>query len=364
MAGIYVHVPFCHAKCAYCDFYSLARMDLADSYVRSVLKEYSSRKNELGDHRVNTIYFGGGTPSALSDNQLRTIIDSLPSTASELTIEVNPEDVSASRAENWLKMGFNRVSMGVQSLVDSELQAVRRRHSSEEALEAIRNLRSAGFCNISCDLIYGLPGQTLESFETSLNLLLSENIEHLSAYILSYEPGTLLERQLRQGRVTQTDEDTILKMYSLLCSVSSRFGFEHYEISNFARPGYRSAHNSSYWNFTPYLGLGPGAHSLAADGVRRYNIPDLKSYCSDCHSTLRTEDETEIDRLNDLIMIRLRCAEGLDLSTLSPQRADDLCRRAYSLRDENLVRIDGSRLYIPEESWLMADSVIRDLFFE
>lgn len=364
MAGIYVHVPFCRAKCAYCDFYSQARLSMADEYVSSVISEYSSRRTELENHEVCTIYFGGGTPSALTDIQLKAIQTALPESASEVTIEVNPEDVTQARARNWLEMGFNRVSMGIQSLIDSELKAVKRRHSAGDALIAIRNLRNAGFENISCDLIYGLPGQTVETFEKSLVTLLSGGIEHLSAYILSYEPGTLLERQLRDGRVLRCDDDDILKMYSVLCSVTEQCGMDHYEISNFARPGYRSSHNSSYWDGTPYLGLGPGAHSLTAGGMRKYNLPDLKTYCADFSKTLRQEEETEVEKLNDMIMIRLRCKEGIDLTQMSAENTTQLLNRARKLVPDNSIKIENDRIYIPEESWLMADSVIRDLFFD
>lgn len=362
MVGIYVHVPFCHAKCAYCDFYSIARTDHVERYAECIAEEYAARTYELGDERINTLYLGGGTPSLLPDDTLLSIIKAFPvSGLSEFTIEVNPEDITAERPKRWRNAGINRVSIGVQSLNDTELRAVRRRHSAAQALDAIKLLQDGGFDNISADLIYGLPGQTVESFAESLKRLIDTDITHLSAYCLSYEEGTTLGRKLAAGLITPTEDDILAEMYGVLCRTARATGFEHYEISNFAFPGYRARHNSSYWNSTPYLGLGPGAHSLGADGTRRYNRPDLRRWLMRPTDVLTVEEETEAERANDIIMTGLRTAEGLDMRRLSPHYAAQILRSAADdIRRGRLISREPY-LLIPEEYFLVSDNIIRNL---
>lgn len=364
MAGIYLHVPFCHAKCAYCDFYSVARTERVADFAGSVINEYKCRKGEIADEPVRTLYFGGGTPSILPTETFHRLAGTFFSDRiEEFTIEVNPEDVTTDSAQSWRLSGVNRISIGVQSLSDSELKAINRRHSAETALKAIRTIQQCGIDNISADLIYGLPGQTTESWRNSVQGLLKTGITHLSAYCLSYEPETLLSRRLERGDITETPEETIAEMYTILCSEASANGFEHYEISNFALPGYRSRHNSSYWRNVPYLGLGPGAHSLTAEGMRRYNPSDLKTYILNNGLTTKTDSESETDRINDHIMIGLRTCEGLDLSDIPDARTEILATAQAWIRTGHLVN-DGSRLIIPESSWLLSDAIIRDLFLD
>lgn len=362
MAGIYIHVPFCRSKCAYCDFYSLARPDLAAGYLAALGAEFRARRHELADLPVTTLYLGGGTPSMLDSEAIAAIAAMTGAQGmAEATIEVNPDDVTTDNAAAWRRVGFNRVSMGVQSLDDAMLRYMRRRHTAAEALAALATLRSAGFDNISADLIYGLPGQTADSFADSLSRLLDAGIEHLSAYILSYEPGTLMSRRLERGECAEADDDLIAEMYGTLCTIAAQRGFEHYEISNFALPGRRAMHNSAYWDRTPYLGLGPGAHSLDANGQRRFQRADIRAYIAGPLATLTDDPETPDEVLDDLIMVSLRRAEGLDLSLLNAADADALLLRAAPhLADGRLVR-RGSMLAIPETQWLMADCVIRDL---
>ncbi len=365
MAGIYIHIPFCHSKCAYCDFYSLARTDRITAYTAALKMEWMSRRAELGDEAVRTIYLGGGTPSLLPGEALLDIAGWLPKDyVEEFTLEVNPEDVNAGAVKTWLSAGVNRVSMGVQSLVDSELAAVGRRHSAAEALKAIECLKGGGIENISCDLIYGLPGQTAQSWQHSIDTLLASGITHLSAYCLSYEPGTRLYLKRERGEVEEADDELIEEMYKRLCSAARMRGFRHYEISNFALAGYESRHNSSYWTGIPYLGLGPGAHSLGVDGVRRYVPSSLKTYLADPSNSAVVDEETELDRLNDRLLISLRTAAGLDLTALTPlQYATIETAAAPHLRAGRLVKEAGV-LRVPEEAWLVCDLVLRDLFFE
>lgn len=363
MAGIYVHVPFCHAKCAYCDFYSVADTWRRDLFVDCVGREYEARKHELGGEPVRTVYFGGGTPSILSGEAVRRLASYFPlGDVEEFTIEVNPEDVTPAAVDAWRAAGVNRVSMGVQSLVDDELRTVRRRHSAADALEAIDILRRSGIENLSVDLIYGLPGQTAASFQYSLDTLIGKGIEHLSAYNLSYEPGTLLSRMLAEGRISEASEDTVAEMYRRLCDSASGAGFEHYEISNFGLPGFRSRHNSSYWDGTPYLGLGPGAHSLDYAGTRRYVPSNLREYLAGAQAVV--DEESETDKLNDRIFTALRTSRGLDVSALPKAQAEAVQASARPfIAAGSLVEKDG-RLIIPEDKWLISNYIISELLLE
>ncbi|MDE6563542.1 MAG: radical SAM family heme chaperone HemW [Muribaculaceae bacterium] len=366
MAGIYVHIPFCHSKCAYCDFYSrVGAAVAADSYISALTLEFNNRIYELDAHHVSTIYIGGGTPSILSAEQfLRLIAVFKDFSPEEFTIEVNPEDIESSRLETWLKSGVNRVSMGVQSLVDSELKAVGRRHSAQQAINSLKRIREAGFNNISCDLIYGLPGQTMESWQYSVDTLIALKPEHLSAYSLTIEPHTALGVKMQRGDFSETDDDTIASFYDYLCNAASRAGYEHYEISNFALPGLYSRHNSAYWNSTPYLGLGPGAHSLGADGIRRYVEPDIRRYISNPALCLKTDHETETEKINDIIFTSLRTAKGLDLSLIPPEFLSEFKKKATQFEDNGIICRNGMRIYIPEERWLTSDAIIRDLLID
>lgn len=365
MAGIYVHVPFCHAKCAYCDFYSIANTRYIDEFIKAISAEYDSRRGEI-PQEVATLYFGGGTPSILKPEHflaLSSIFYGLHPV--EFTIEVNPEDVTDERIHTWLSCGVDRVSMGVQSLIDAELRGVNRRHTAKEALDAIERLQKNGISNISADLIYGLPGQTQNSWINSLDTLLGTGITHLSCYCLSYEEGTLLYRRLSEGLITQADDDAITCYYNNLCARTTEKGFEHYEISNFALPGFRSRHNSSYWTGTPYLGLGPGAHSLGTDGLRRFVPNDIRAYINNPRHALIVDEESVTDRLNDYIMISLRTAAGLDMNTFNERQRSYLLRQAQGyITSGNLIHSSTNRLIIPESSWLISDAIIRDLFFD
>lgn len=341
MAGLYIHIPFCRHKCAYCDFYSgPLRGFRPEEYANALTEELRARG--ISD-RYETVYIGGGTPSTMDPQLLAPF---LRLGRGECTVEVNPEDINGETAEKWLEAGANRVSMGVQSLIDSELKAVGRCHTAAHAVEAYRTLRRAGFENISLDLIYGLPGQTPDSWRQSLMGVIDLEPEHLSAYSLSYEPGTLLHTRLMTGKIRETAEDDVVEMYGTLCAAARASGLEHYEISNFAKPGYRSRHNSSYWDSTPYLGLGPGAHSFDGN-IRSFNPPNLGEYMKNPAASFRIEEETATERHNNTIMTALRTARGLDPSVLTPS---ELAKARVLLHPT----ADG-RLRISEPDWLRAD---------
>ena len=366
MAGLYIHVPFCRSKCAYCDFYSLPRLEeYADRYVAALSKEWALRRNEVTD--ISTIYFGGGTPSALSSRHVARIGEMLPDLprGGEFTVEFNPDDVTSDTVTAWSGIGANRASMGIQSLNDAELAAVGRRHSARQAVEAYATLRRV-FGSVSVDIIIGLPGQTPESLRTTLSSVLDMRPEHLSVYILSVEPGTRLRAQRMAGKFTELDDDTIAAMYDMVCSMTTAAGYGHYEISNFALPGHEARHNSAYWRSEPYLGLGPAAHSFDGD-VRRINPCDIRSWLENLEKGIpafAVEAENEADRVNDHIMVSLRTAQGLDINTLPEAYRGQFLDNLRSINDTSRVCVNGSHVVIPEQAWLLSDDTISSLFIE
>lgn len=354
MSSLYIHIPFCRTKCSYCDFYSVALRN-PERLVIAILDELSVRA-ALYNPPFETLYIGGGTPTVLPLDEMRTLLRGvMPYIAegAEVTVEANPDDVTPVLASMLATEGVNRVSMGVQSLVDNELRAISRRHDAAGAVKAVATLRDAGITNISCDLIYGLPGQTLESFALSLDKLIELRPPHISAYLLSYEPGTRLTRDLAAGRVRQADDEESLAYYRHLCSTLKAAGYEHYEISNFALPGFRSRHNSAYWDTAhAYLGLGPAAHSYDGSDTRSANVASVSRYLAG--EPAEVEHLTAEERREERIMLALRTARGIDPAELSSNLS------ALS-NFSNLSPTPGGRLRIPEESWLIADTIIADL---
>ncbi len=359
---VYVHVPFCRSKCAYCDFYSTPRTELMEKYVDTVGMEWTHRDGDgLGD--ISTIYVGGGTPSSLPVESLVRMLSVFPagSRLAECTVEANPDDVTPGWVER-LTCGtvVNRVSMGIQSFDDGELRFIGRRHSGRRAEEAFATLREGGIGNISCDLIYGLPGQTLRSWERSIERMLALRPEHISAYLLSYEPRTRLGVMLEQGKVEEADERTACAMYDMLCTALRRAGYVHYEISNFALPGREAIHNSGYWDGSDYIGLGPGAHSMI-DGVRSYNPSDLRGYVASRGEAFGiVEEENELERLNDRIITSLRTSAGLDTTGLDAY-PEVMAEVERLMAEGELIATQPGRVAIPEERWLRSDAVMRRL---
>jgi oxygen-independent coproporphyrinogen-3 oxidase len=360
MAGLYIHIPFCHSKCAYCDFYSTPNRDKVDATIDAIIAESKARKAEIGEP-FRTLYLGGGTPSILDISQLHRLLSMsvIGNQIEEATIEANPEDITLEKVKAWRELGINRISMGIQSFNDSELQAIGRRHTADDALKAVATLREGGISDISCDLIYGLPGQDLDSWKASFRELMSLNLPHFSSYCLSYEPGTRLYAQRQAGKVTEAGEELIAEMYEFLTAEAERCGYQHYEISNFCQPGCHSRHNSSYWDSTPYLGLGPSAHSF--DGkVRRFNPSNLKTYLASCPA-FEVDEESIYDNANDIIITQLRTSRGLSLDALPEQFRDEVAAAAKSHIAQGNLIMENGRLKIPENSWLVADAIMRDL---
>ena len=349
---IYVHVPFCHRKCTYCAFHSKAVSDKREvtSYVDALLEEMERRKGEQA-HPIQTVYFGGGTPSILPLDQLARIVEGLRrcfdlTQVQEVTIEANPEDLTPDYLRGLASLRFfNRLSIGIQSLDDGVLRLLNRRHTARQAIDAVANARAEGFHNISVDFIYGLPN-ALELPD------IPDGVTHVSAYALTVEPGTALAVQVEKGRVVLPDEEEVVRQYHAMRQWLMDAGFEQYEVSNYARAGYRSRHNSRYWNRTPYLGLGPGAHSF--DGVhRKWNNPD---------GTVGEETLTNNDAFNELLMTALRTTDGLAISDIPEGQRERLHRMMQPYIDCGWI-ISADNRYVPTaEGLLHADGMAAALF--
>lgn len=377
MAGVYVHIPFCASRCSYCDFFSTLRLDeVGHDYVEALIAEARLRKAELNGKPVKTLYMGGGTPSQLPLPLLARLIDGLKAAldlnaVQEFTLEANPDDVTPEWSAAVRALGVNRVSMGVQSFQDAVLRLVGRRHTARQAIDAVASLRHAGIDNISIDLIYGLPGQTLETWAESVRQAVDLRPQHISAYGLTYEPGTRLWQQRECGEVVEASEDQYLDMYRILVGMLQVAGYEHYEISNFALPGYRSRHNSSYWNETPYLGLGAAAHSY--DGtMRRSNPADLCGYIRRITSgqpACQVEDLAWWERYDERVMLGLRTADGVDAHRLRSDFGDKAWAHFVSearrhIDAGNMICTDDGRYILTSEGIVLSDSVMRDLMWD
>lgn len=363
MKGLYIHIPFCKSRCIYCGFYSTTLLDLCDEYTDAVCCEMDLRDVH---GPLTTLYIGGGTPSVLGIDNLHRLIERAGLPECELTVECNPEDVTPEFAARLAAIGVNRVSMGVQTFSDERLRFLNRRHSSAQAERAVGNLRMAGITNVSIDLIYGFPGQTLQEWEADLTRGLGLNPSHLSAYALSYENGTVLCDMCSRGDVTELDEELLRAMYERLLELTALEGLEHYEISNFALPGFRSLHNSNYWNATPYIGIGAGAHSY--DGVSRsWNIDNVRRYMNDVgRGILPMEREVldESDCYNELVMLGLRTMEGVSLDRLSSM---GVCFRSHCLKaarpfiETSLLELTPTHLRLTPKGCFVSDMIIVDL---
>ena len=366
MAGIYIHIPFCRSRCIYCGFYSTTSLALRQQYVDALCREMEMRPSGAP---VSTIYLGGGTPSQLSTGQLHQIFDALyiynkVETDAEVTIECNPDDITTAFAEGLRTLSVNRVSMGVQTFNDERLRFLHRRHTAAQAVEAVGRLRKAGFTNISIDLMYGFPGETLEDWHSDIEAATALNVEHISAYCLMIEEGTPLYKWSMVNGQWSMDEELERQMYYTLIDHLEAAGYEHYEISNFARPDYCSRHNSSYWNGTPYIGLGAAAHSYDGNS-RSWNISDIHQYVEGIENRQPCFEQEQLDddtRYNDAVTVALRTREGLDLSKLSDRHCQYCLREAQRFIDGGLLRLSPDRrLSLTREGLFVSDMVMSDL---
>ena len=379
MAGLYVHIPFCKSRCIYCGFYSTTLTRLADEYVEAVCTELNGLAGDPWHRRLlettETVYLGGGTPSQLSTALLGRLFDAIAKTcgpldAMEVTIECNPDDLTPQYVKELSCLPVNRVSMGAQTFSDERLRFLHRRHKSSQVGEAVTMLREAGIGNISIDLMFGFPGETLEEWEADIHEALGLQVEHISAYGLMTEEGTELCRLMQEGKVKEIDEDLSLRMYETIIDRLTAAGYEHYEISNFALPGHHSRHNSSYWDGTPYIGIGAAAHSYDVD-TRWWNVSDVRQYISRMKAGESAVEEREVlskaTRYDDTVMTALRTRRGLRIDHVEQQFGHEM--KDYLMANA-LPHLQASRLTM-ENGWLrltrqglfVSDSVMADLMF-
>ena len=361
MAGIYIHIPFCKSRCKYCDFFSTTHIEKQAQYVEALLTEMQDRLPISNTHfPISTIYIGGGTPSTLQVEHLQTILETIKPKATgekqEITLEANPGDITPEKARAWRELGINRLSIGVQSFDDELLQLIGRRHNAEQARQAVAIAQEAGFDNISIDLMYALPSQTMEQWQKDVQLALHLGIQHISTYGLIYEEGTALTKLLMDNRLQSVDEDLEMRMYDYLVGQLTANGFLHYEVSNFALPGRHSRHNSSYWNDTPYLGLGAAAHSY--DGQhRQWNIADLDEYIRQALAhqlSPEIEHLSDEDRYTERVMLGLRTSQGV-------AKADIDMHKAKPYLEQGLLEDKGERVAATTQGFHILNRIIEEL---
>lgn len=369
MAGIYIHIPFCKSRCIYCDFYSSTQTEQIDHLIEAECIELKSRADANND-LIETIYWGGGTPSLLNTSQLSSILDTIYQNYSvapnaEITIEVNPDDLSKDRIQDYVKLGINRVSIGIQSFDDKILNFLSRRHNASKAEQVVHEIYQSGIENISIDLIYGIPQMSVESWQMSLEKAIHLPVQHISAYHLTVEDGTPLWYLIKNKKIAEVTEETSIIHFRMLREILSNKGFEHYEVSNFSLPGWESRHNNSYWSGKKYMGIGPSAHSFDGE-KRRWNIASTTDYIKNIRSQYFEEEKlTVTNRFNEYLLTRLRTKRGATLNEL--QQIDKKIfsnwqPQLHKLQHQNLIKIKESIFYIEQENWLMLDYIIRELF--
>lgn len=394
MAGIYIHIPFCKQACYYCNFHFSTSLRYKNDFVAALLKEIELQSappsppklsfgvlkpegvqnSYLHNQIIETIYFGGGTPSLLSNDEVKIILDKIHEqfqvvSNAEITLEANPDDITDEKLIGWKTSGINRLSIGIQSLFDEDLQWMNRAHSAAEAKQVFQKARDAGFETFTVDLIYGTPGLTDDKWKQNLDWVLQQNISHLSCYALTVEEKTPLFKQINQHQKKDIDPEQQSRQFLFLMDYIQQAGFEHYEISNFAKPGHRSKHNSSYWHGTHYMGLGPSAHSFNGTS-RQWNIANNRQYIQSLQQDLipfEKEELTATQQLNEYIMTSLRLMEGCDLQFVherfGPEKATQLQQESMLFQQKNWLIEKNDHLLLTREGKLFADRIASDLFF-
>lgn len=372
MAGIYIHIPFCKTRCIYCDFYSTTRSEIKDAYIQALCKELETRQAYLSGEPIETIYFGGGTPSQLAPADFEKIFDTInriynTENCREITLEANPDDLTAEYLKALSELPLNRISIGIQTFNDEVLKLLKRRHTASQAIQAVQEARLAGFDNISIDLIYGLPGSTPETWKYDLSKAIDLHVEHLSAYHLIYEEGTALHRMLQEKHIQEVSEDSSLFFFKELTEQLGRAGYEHYEISNFCLPGKHSRHNSSYWEGIKYLGCGPSAHSFDGQS-REWNVSSITAYIQGIEQGDRKSEIELLDKrtqYNDFIVTRLRTRRGISISQLEAdfgrEYIDYTMKAAQKYINREELTIEEDRLHLTYKGIFISDSIMSDL---
>ena len=373
MAGIYLHIPFCKQACNYCNFHFSTSLKMKASFVDALVTEIELRKSVFEQQTINSIYFGGGTPSLLSEEDLNRIFETLftsfrVSPLAEITLEANPDDLSPEKIQVLKKTPINRLSIGIQSFRDEDLRFMKRAHNAKEALSSIKSCKQAGFTNLSVDLIYGTPGMDTSAWLENLNIAFDLDIPHISSYALTVEPNTELHHQILHQKVSNVDENQSAAQFELLTSQMKRNGYEQYEISNFCKPGAYSKHNSSYWKKDMYLGLGPSAHSFY-DNKRLWNVSNNTKYVKSLAQNLLPLQEEVLsleDRYNEYVMTSLRTKWGCSIAEIETNFSSELA--AYFRNEIELyvstenVLVKKEVYYLSEKGKLLADKIASDLF--
>ena len=373
MSGIYIHIPFCKQACHYCDFHFSTSLKKKSELVSALQNELVLRKNELPNEPIKTIYFGGGTPSLLNLEELTAIFKTIYAEFTiaenpEITLEANPDDLSEEKINELANSKINRLSIGVQSFFEEDLKLMNRAHNAEEALNSIKLARSK-FDNISVDLIYGIPGMSNERWQKNIQILLDLDIPHISSYALTVEPNTALQKFIEKGKIKPVDDAAAAQHFETLRTVLKNAGFEHYEFSNYGKPGYFSQNNTAYWLGKPYLGIGPSAHSYDGNN-RKWNIANNTLYIKAIEKSelpLEVEELSITDRYNEYIMTRLRTYFGVDLveveSKFGKEYLEYLKEQSVVLFEKEFLRIENNVMHITEKGTFLSDGIAADLFY-
>lgn len=375
MSGIYLHIPFCKQACHYCDFHFSTSMGHKEVTIQAIARELELRRNYLQGQEVKTIYFGGGTPSLLTQAELQLLLQTIKglfivSEDAEITLEANPDDLKPEKLQELRAAGINRLSIGLQSFHEPHLRLMNRAHNAAESLQCVKDAQATGFDNITVDLIYGIPAPDHSIWLNDLQTLFSLNVQHVSCYALTIEPDTALGRWSKKGKFRPSEDDFTAQQFELLLEQMAQHGFVQYEISNFCQPGYESRHNSNYWRGVHYLGVGPSAHSFNGHS-RQYNVANNRKYTAAINESLipaEIEELTLADQANDYLLTTLRTTWGCDLSLLRDKYAYDVqaSHEVYlqELQQKDLARIADNVLYLTDKGKLLADQITLDLMLE
>lgn len=376
MAGIYIHIPFCKKKCSYCDFhfsttFSSYRKELIDSLCKEIILRKEYLKKEEGLQNIETIYFGGGTPSLLSKKEIESILTTIRTIYSidpkvEITLEANPDDLTFANLNLFKSIGINRLSIGLQSFRESDLQWMNRAHTSEESFNCIKYAQSVGFKNISIDLIYGLPNLSLEEWKKSIETAIALNVPHISAYCLTVEGKTALKKWVAEQKIIPSNEDEQSEQFNLLVEMLDNAGIKQYEISNFSKKGFESKHNSSYWKGIHYLGIGPSAHSFNGKS-RSWNISNNRKYIQlieNKEDWFELEELTKENQFNELLLTGLRTIYGVNLKSLQEilPLQETFQSKVIQFSESNWMYTEKNILYLTKEGKLKADYIVSELF--
>jgi oxygen-independent coproporphyrinogen-3 oxidase len=375
MAGIYLHIPFCTQKCHYCNFFSLASKKNTAAFVSAICNEIVLQKDYLQNESISTIYFGGGTPSLLNNSDLKNIFENVFSTFkieedAEITLEANPDDLKIDKIKELSDSPINRLSIGIQSFFDDDLQFLNRSHSSNQASEAIFNAHKQGLSNISIDLIYGIPTLTDKKWKENIKIAIDSGVQHISAYSLTVEANTAFDLFIKKGRIKAPEEEQAARQFEILMDTMNNQGFIHYEISNFCKEGFFSRHNSNYWKQQKYLGLGPSAHSFDLDS-RQWNVANLQQYIQSINAgniPFEKEILTASQKYNEYIMTGLRTIWGVNLKEVKLKFGEEflsyLNKNSQKYIADKTMELKENALILTEKGKFLADGIASDLFID